>query len=337
MRCAVSPSIGRHRGVLNQREIEKLVPAFPRDCFLGVGRTADGWHVWGFADGRERGDTITVEIVGPGMLRVDVGLYRPFAILMGRSNHVLHATRTDIAHRLQRILKKSISTTSDFLEANAIWQESVAFAELVRLIRADGHGGTVLIVPSETGDWASALEFAYRLRVPNPTIRDDIRHELEDSKELGNLLVELSGVPMEESLKSRLQVALAQRLRRPSTGSRAAASLAGVDGAVVMTRDTRILGFGAKIAVKRKIAVTQETEPEIRIHELRPEGSEVLSVVQSSLEALGGTRHQSAARFVSAHTDAAAVVVSQDGPVSLMHWDEEFKTLIVHRNADWFL
>ena len=36
-------------------------------------------------------------------------------------------------------------------------------------------------------------------------------------------------------------------------------------------------------------------------------------VVVSPLEALGGTRHQSAARFVATNHDAVALVISQDG------------------------
>lgn len=41
-----------------------------------------------------------------------------------------------------------------------------------------------------------------------------------------------------------------------------------------------------------------------------------------TLEKLGGTRHQSAARFVAEQKDAVAFVVSQDGDVTAFAWEE---------------
>jgi hypothetical protein len=60
-------------------------------------------------------------------------------------------------------------------------------------------------------------------------------------------------------------------------------------------------------------------------------------VVHSRLEDTGGTRHQSAARFVSANRDAVAIVISQDAPVSMMHWDEPNNLVAVVRNVEWWV
>ncbi|HNG95209.1 MAG TPA: diadenylate cyclase, partial [Acidobacteriota bacterium] len=40
-----------------------------------------------------------------------------------------------------------------------------------------------------------------------------------------------------------------------------------------------------------------------------------------SIENIGGTRHQSAARFVNENQEAMAIVVSQDGHISIFVWD----------------
>jgi DNA integrity scanning protein DisA with diadenylate cyclase activity len=56
-----------------------------------------------------------------------------------------------------------------------------------------------------------------------------------------------------------------------------------------------------------------------------------------SLSDLGGTRHQSAAHFICEQKDAIAIVVSQDGRVSLMKWDYEEDMLRVMRPAEYVL
>lgn len=70
------------------------------------------------------------------------------------------------------------------------------------------------------------------------------------------------------------------------------AALAGVDGAVVLTRDLSLVGFGATLN-----AVAQAP------------------INNPSLE--GGHRHKSAATFCDVHKGALAFVVSQDGPISV--------------------
>jgi hypothetical protein len=72
--------------------------------------------------------------------------------------------------------------------------------------------------------------------------------------------------------------------------SDALAALTGVDGAVVMNHDLSLLGFGATIRT------------------LQTDGG-------SRLE--GGHRHKSAMAFCTQHRGAVAVVVSQDGPITV--------------------
>ena len=108
----------------------------------------------------------------------------------------------------------------------------------------------------------------------------------------------------------------------------AIAPLGGVDGAVVMTRDLKLLGFGAKIEFRPSSAVP------VNKFQAKP-GNQ--PVVPSRLEDLGGMRHQSAARFIEANRNAVAIVVSQDRHVSVMNWDDTQSSVSVMRNAEWWV
>lgn len=96
------------------------------------------------------------------------------------------------------------------------------------------------------------------------------------------------------------------------------ASLAAVDGAVVMTKRFEVLGFGAEIAG------TLPSVTEVR----RAVDLEADTFVTELVDSVG-TRHRSAYRFCNAVPDAVAIVVSQDGGVrfvnrhrdSVTYWD----------------
>lgn len=85
------------------------------------------------------------------------------------------------------------------------------------------------------------------------------------------------------------------------------AALSAVDGAVVMTKRMRILGFGAEIiATSPSLTAAKEAfDPAVTKAMLVP------------IERFG-TRHRSAMRICSSFEDCIALVVSQDGPVKAM-------------------
>src|SRR5208337_2706995 len=151
----------------DEATIVKLAPAVPLQHSLGVSVVNDALQIWGFApNGIKALDSLAVKLTEPGTVRVDVGPYRPYAVLDGRSNNILAATGSDLAHYLRQKLGKAFPE-GDILETQAIWQECLALADHVRMILSDGHGGTVLVVPSETGDWESSLDpFLFRLKAP---------------------------------------------------------------------------------------------------------------------------------------------------------------------------
>jgi hypothetical protein len=170
--------------------------------------------------------------------------------------------------------------------------------DLTRMILAHDHGGIILFVPRKTGAWTKSLNpFAYRFAEPDKTIPDDV--PLESF---------VLGIP-------------------PSI--RSTAALAGVDGAIVATGDLAVLGFGATIAVGNQLL-----PPAVCLIRLQ-DGKQ--GVFSTSLEKLGGTRHQSAARFIAANQGSVAIVISQDRNVSVMHWEETMDAVVVFRNAEWWV
>jgi DNA integrity scanning protein DisA with diadenylate cyclase activity len=86
--------------------------------------------------------------------------------------------------------------------------------------------------------------------------------------------------------------------------------LSNVDGAVVISRDFQIIGFGAIIEL--------ESEHEYIDMVSQCYDSGYIKCQNKSLN-LFGTRHRSAAAFCKKCPGSIAVVVSQDGNVRLMH------------------
>jgi len=104
------------------------------------------------------------------------------------------------------------------------------------------------------------------------------------------------------------------------------ARFADVDGAIVVTKDLRVLGFGAKIAV-------DGAQPHVCMFKPEPGEQEI---VPTPSEALGGTRHQSAAKFVERNKDSLALVISQDRRLSVAHWNQEIGMVAVVRDAQFW-
>ncbi len=311
----------------DEEHIAKVAPALPPGGTLVVSMTGGGFDIWGFGRGRQMETwTVTLDISEPGVIRVGVGPYQPFAVLDGRLDPIISATRTRLPHYLQGKLKKT-SPTNDIIETQAVWHESIALGDLARIILAEGHGGTLLIVPDDSGVWEASLDpFAYRLAEPDTTIRDGIRQQLRTTQARAQAMGEVSKLGIPDETKNLLMKSLPAAPWDIVNIVRPTASLAAVDGAVVVTQDLRVLGFGAKIAA--------ENVTTVNIFLPLQDGQDV---VPTPVERCGGTRHQSAARFVNANRDAVAVVISQDRHLSVFSWDDTMVAVVMVRRAEWWV
>jgi hypothetical protein len=329
--------VGRHRHTaaiafaeaipFEEGQIAKVAPALPPGGTLVVCMEDGGFDIWGFGRGRQLEMwTVSLDVSEPGVIRVGAGPYQPFAVLDGRLDPIVSATRIRLPHYLQGKLGKT-SPTNDIIETQAVWHESIALGDLARVILAEGHGGTLLIVPDDAGLWQASLDpFAYRLAKPDTTIHDGIRQQLRTTQARVQALGEVSKLDVSEETKNLLTTSLAAAPWDTVNLVRPTAALADVDGAVVVTQDLRVLGFGAKIAAPNVTTVNIF---------LPLQGGQ--DIVPTPVERCGGTRHQSAARFVNANRDAVAVVVSQDHHLSVFSWDETMDAVVMVRRAEWWV
>jgi DNA integrity scanning protein DisA with diadenylate cyclase activity len=96
------------------------------------------------------------------------------------------------------------------------------------------------------------------------------------------------------------------------------ARLSAVDGALVLSSDLRVIGFGAEIVLD---ASRQVVAHEVAGHARRGESWPTIDGESF------GMRHRSALRCVAASDDVAAFVVSQDGTVSFF-WKQDGRVLV---------
>ncbi|WP_136795679.1 putative sensor domain DACNV-containing protein [Desulfosediminicola ganghwensis] len=191
-----------------------------------------------------------------------------------------------------------------------------------RAMRNHSRGGTLLVVPN-SDDWrlsisapipytggASFLESDYDVAV-KPTLLAPI------TDFFSGLIKTKEDNKRDKLVKMRTQV---------DQQCRHIARLTAVDGALVMTFDRFVFCFGAKIIPREG----QEVSSTIRV--IKPvEGDSATTV---GLADIGGTRHQSAALFAQAQPGAVAVVVSQDGDITIFTTDDESGEVIAIQQAE---
>ncbi|MEI6215612.1 MAG: putative sensor domain DACNV-containing protein [Desulfuromonadales bacterium] len=311
-------------------EVSKLAPAVSEGGCLALEWAGDKYMIWGIGKKRppQWHDIISVELSGPGTIRICVGPFQPLAVLDGRSNPVFQGTRSNLAAYLHQAFGKMLHPSNN-QEMQTVWRECLALTELARLIVDGGHGGMLLIVPGDTGNWGDSLSsFLYRLHTPDLTMRNATRRETTVSLGQQDVLKRLGIKGVHDILKGVMAASLGQQQVDIATDLKAIAALSSVDGAIVLTQDLRVIGFGAKIAAESSVPA--------QVCMFRPEPG-TQPVLPTPLEHLGGTRHQSAARFAAANKDAVVIVISQDRHMSVVHWHEPIQSVAVVRNAEWWV
>ena len=183
-----------------------------------------------------------------------------------------------------------------------------------------GHGGTILLVPDETSVSSLPLDLLYPLDGAFPGLRrvdDGVKSSMSALAIVGRSEQELREAHGEFHSMSLLRDRYAAAVAKTTS----------VDGATLLTHDGSLLGFGAKIRTSNKELFVQRTRPIVG----EPTWTDAVGE-------FGGTRHQSAARFVAeAPADAVwyAVVASQDGRLSIVSRDEQGGPIKCLEHAEW--
>ncbi len=193
-----------------------------------------------------------------------------------------------------------------------------------------GHGGALVLVDPRDSSWQASVNFRYSFDEASANLLKGSIEDLETC--LGESKKSYDEFVTSRKRRSTVSTLLEQQetanfLRNlTETLMRRVGDLCLIDGAVVMDLDLRLLGFGAKLlfgpedfTVATLNAVTGELRESVPLGEL------------------GGTRHQSAARFVFANHRTDVFVVSQDGRLSMFSWSERLRSVAVVQNLEHFI
>ena len=298
---AVHPLMFERPLPLDPSTLTRVAPAVERPgIHLGVWRDQSELCVWGTTRVIPT-LSFVLEVAAPGLLVIkhhsgdESGKFVNIAVLEGDQIKVVdeHAsTLPDCPEVLSSLLGYD-SPTSWVASVNVLVQLAVS-------MRAHGRGGSLLLVPAGSESWRESIVWPMPYAV-SPAF-----------SELAHLIRETP----DQTRRRLWQEALGRTVD-------AIAGLTAVDGAVVLTDQHELLGFGAKIARRKgwpQVEQVTVTEP---IKGAAP------TLVHP--DHLGGTRHLSAAQFVQDQREAAAFVASQDGRFTIFEWSECEAMVHAHR------
>jgi hypothetical protein len=334
---------------LSDGELRRLAPAadFER-TLIGVHAEREGApYIWGLAStgaqwlrslqrGRTEQDTLlpdalVVHVLSPGHLLIARGAAPIFEVQGGHIRESGHDVfRSDWLPRLFAPIRAEVvhaATSSGAPGRPTVCHDVVGavgqhlLRRALAAIRRAQLGGTLVIVPpDEQGD----------LEVPGITLK--YRFADQDTRRRFRQLI-LSIVATLQDLAERDGVPHVDRAFYQTREDRdlrvldeavvelgqLMASLASVDGVVVMNRRFELLGFGGEIT---------EARPVQQIH--RAIDLEALETTAEVVDGVG-TRHRSVYRLCQAQPSSLGFVVSQDGTVTIVHahdghvvcWDQQ--------------
>ena len=290
----------QHPLAMNPRGLAKLAPAVERPgIHLGVWPDGDGLRVWGTTRSVPN-QTFVLEVVEPGLVVLkyrrgdELDKYGTIAVLRGDQVQVVDergASLPDCPQLLTSLLGFEAPLPAMGL-TNVLIQLAVS-------MRAHARGGSLIVVPGDSDEWMESASHPIPYLV-NPF--DDLAELLR----------------MDEAQQAA--PAWRDALRRAVD---AVAGLTAVDGATVINDRNELLAFGVKLVRKRG------SERVERVARTAPVVGNTPEVVDPTR--LGGTRHLSAAQFVSDQRNAMAMVASQDGRFTVFAWSPCENMVHAHR------
>jgi hypothetical protein len=276
---------------LTPKVLTKLGPAVERPgVHLGVFHNGDGeLYVWG-ATRKVPSFCFVLEVIEPGLLvvkhrRMDgFGKFANVAVLKGDEIKIVdeHGASLPDCPALAQALLPFTSPGS--------WEHKFNLhVQLAASMRAHGHGGSLLVVPTNTDEWRESIvqPILYSVTPAFSALAELMRQEINEANE--NLL--------DAAVRRAVDTV---------------AGLTAVDGATVVNDQFEVQAFGVTIARAQGSAPVDQiviTEP------IAGDQPLLIHPTQS-----GGTRHLSAAQFIHDQQNAMALVASQDGRFTVFAW-----------------
>ncbi len=287
---AGQPLVFADRILLTPNLLTKLAPAVERSgIHLGVWDEDGELYVWGTT--RTIPDCCFVlEVIEPGLLVVKHRRINGFGKFINVA--VLKGDEIKLIDEHSKSLPDCPAVLTSLLDYNVPsgWNDSVnVLVQLAASMRAHGHGGSLLVVPTDSDEWRDSI--IHPITYPVTPAFDELR------------------VLMSQSVNEQSMIQWQDDVNRAVDSI---AGLTAVDGATIINDQFELLAFGAKIGLSSNGLPVEEmlvTEPVI--------GSIPLTIHPSQN---GGTRHLSAAQFVFNQRDAIALISSQDGRFTIFSW-----------------
>jgi hypothetical protein len=295
------PLVFEKRLALVPDVLTRLAPAVERSgIHLGVWHNGEELYIWGTTNDIP-GFCFVLEVIEPGVLvikhrRVDgFGKFVNVAVLNGDEVKVVDEQSINFPD-CPALVSSLLGFTSQ-----SSWNNPVNLhVQLAVSMRAHGHGGLLLVVPSEDDKW-----------------RESIIHPI--SYAVSPSFNGLSGL-MVQNVNERNLTLWKEALSKEID---CVAGLTAVDGATIINDRHELLAFGAKITRPHG----GQTVKEIMVTE--PIVDSEARIVAPGQD--GGTRHFAAAQFVYDQRDAFAMVASQDGRFTIFSWSPCDEIVHAHR------
>jgi hypothetical protein len=235
--------------------------------------------------------------------------FLPISHILGRGGEALRPRITPPEHEPAR-------ETSDF-EWMALLNTLLC---IVNGVKEHEHGGTVLLV-APGSEPTLPIRIKFDVNEQSSTLADRFVEFLNSRHELASARWrrKVAGPALQsEAVLSHLQNSTLIAEEDLADAADLAARLSAVDGALVLTTDLRVLGFGAEIVLDAAQPISAyDVTGHLRRSDPKP---------QVDSESFG-MRHRSALRCVAMAQDTAAFVVSQDGTVSFC-WKQDGHVLL---------
>jgi hypothetical protein len=183
----------------------------------------------------------------------------------------------------------------------ALWN---VFASIANTISLSSHGGMLVIVDPTQVEDVGILRIKYGGGFE--TLRTSFINFINARNKTADFYerAEQQGKKVTKGVYEA-EVSLAAASEQLVEATRFVARLASCDGAIVLTRDLKLLGFGAEIRAEMKNGVgVLEVESEM-----------TKAPVKCDIEQFG-MRHRSAIKLASQCDGAVVLTISQDGPIS---------------------
>jgi hypothetical protein len=287
---AGQPLVFEEQILLTPYVLTKLAPAVERSgIHLGVWDEDGELYVWGttriIPDG-----CFVLEVIEPGLLVIKHRRFRGYGKFINVA--VLKGDEIKIIDEESKSLPDCPALLTSLLDFNssAGWNDSInVLVQLAASMRAHGHGGSLLVVPSGTDEWRDSI--IHPITYPVTPAFDGLKKLM--TQEVSDRDISIWQEELNRTVEN-------------------VAGLTAVDGATIITDELELLAFGAKIGLSSNSLPVEQmlvTEPIV---------GNIGTIIHPSQN--GGTRHLSAAQFVFNQRDAIALVSSQDGRFTIFSW-----------------